>query len=88
MTQNDLGIALGDLASRSEGAQAAQYLQQAVEAYRSALQVSPESSCPRTGQRPRTTWVLRSAIWRVAARARRPPHICSRRSRPTAAPCT
>jgi tetratricopeptide (TPR) repeat protein len=44
--QNNLGTALTDLAERSEGTQIAQYLQQAVEAYNSALQVKTESGSP------------------------------------------
>jgi tetratricopeptide (TPR) repeat protein len=39
MTQNNLGNALDDLAGRSEGPQAAAYLEQSVAAFRSALQV-------------------------------------------------
>ena len=47
-TQNNLGIALGDLAGRSEGAQAYQYLlQQAVDAYRNALQVYTREQLPQ-----------------------------------------
>jgi tetratricopeptide (TPR) repeat protein len=46
MTQNNLGTALADLAGRSEGAQAGAYLEQAVAAYRSALQVRTEASFP------------------------------------------
>ena len=46
MTQNNLGIALRNLAERSEGAQASQYLQQAVDDFRSALQVRTESDFP------------------------------------------
>jgi tetratricopeptide (TPR) repeat protein len=45
-TQNNLGVALGDLAQRSEGPQATAYLEQAVGAYRGALEVSTESDSP------------------------------------------
>ena len=50
MTQNNLGNALSDLAERSEGPQAAAYLEQAVAAYRGALQVEPASNCRRIGR--------------------------------------
>ena len=46
MTQDNLGNALAALGKRREGAQASQYLQQAVDAYRSALQVYIESAFP------------------------------------------
>jgi hypothetical protein len=46
MTQNNLGNALRDLAERSEGAQASQFLQQAVDAFSSALQVYTEPTFP------------------------------------------
>ena len=47
MTQNNLGITLGDLASRSEGPRAAELLNQAVEAYRSALKVYTREQLPQ-----------------------------------------
>jgi tetratricopeptide (TPR) repeat protein len=50
-TQNNLGNALDDLAGRSEGAQAAAYLEQAVAAYRSALQVTTEANFPAQWRR-------------------------------------
>jgi hypothetical protein len=46
MTQNNLGIALDDLAERSEGEKAAQYLAQTVDACRNALQVRTETDFP------------------------------------------
>ena len=47
MTQNNLGLALGVLAGRSEGPLAAAYLEQSVAAFRSALQVITEANFPR-----------------------------------------
>jgi tetratricopeptide (TPR) repeat protein len=47
MTQNNLGSALDALARRSEGAQAFQYLQQAVDAYHRSLQVYTREQLPQ-----------------------------------------
>src|SRR5271157_3298345 len=47
MTQNNLGVTLDDLASRSEGPRAAELLNQAVEACRSALQVYTGQQLPQ-----------------------------------------
>jgi hypothetical protein len=47
MTQNNLGIALKDLGEQSEGAQATAYLQQSVDAYRSALEVYTREQPPQ-----------------------------------------
>ena len=59
-TQNNLGNALGDLAAPVEGPRAAELLQEAVEAYRAALQVCTREQLPQRlghdpeqpGQRP------------------------------------
>jgi tetratricopeptide (TPR) repeat protein len=45
--QNNLGAVLDELAGRSEGAQAAEYLQQAVAAYKGALQVYTREQLPQ-----------------------------------------
>src|SRR3954463_12782517 len=47
MTKNNLGIALHDLAGRSEGPKAAGLLDQAVDPYRSALQVRTRDQLPQ-----------------------------------------
>ena len=67
MTQNNLGVALRALAGRSEGAQAAADLQQAVEAYRSALQVRTEADFP--GQWLRTMFNLALAYEQMGDRS-------------------
>ena len=46
MTQNNLGEALAALAGRNKGPEAAAYLEQAVTAYRDALQVRTEADLP------------------------------------------
>ena len=55
-TQNNLGVALGDLAGHSEGPQATAYLEQAIAACRGALEVRTESDFPL--QWTRTMWNL------------------------------
>jgi tetratricopeptide (TPR) repeat protein len=47
MTQNNLGIALRDLAGRSEGAAGVQALNDAVSAFRSALEVRTREQLPQ-----------------------------------------
>src|SRR5436309_1102688 len=46
MTQDNLGNALRALAERSEGPQAAAYLEQSIAAFRSALEVRAEGNFP------------------------------------------
>ena len=46
-TQNNLGIVLEDLGTRSSGDQSAQYLQQSVTAYRAALEVRTREQLPQ-----------------------------------------
>jgi len=47
MTQNNLGIVLKDLGERVSGEQGAQYLEQAVAAYRAALEVRTREQLPQ-----------------------------------------
>ena len=86
MTQNNLGIALRDLAARVEGAAG----RRALAGGRRRLPArprrsTPASSCPRTGPRPRTTWASPSRPGGPGGAARGPPSSWRRPSTPTAA---
>ena len=75
MTQFRLGRALGDLGRRVEGPRAVELLNQAVLAFRSALQVFTRDARPRTGPGPRSTWAAPSVTLGVAWRVRWPPTL-------------
>ena len=67
MTQNNLAIALSDQAARFEGAEAVELLDQAVDAYRQALQVYIPEEFPQ--QWANTQNNLANALRNQAARA-------------------
>ena len=70
MTQNNLGNALGNLASRSEGPRATELLDQAVEAYRSALKVRTREQLPQEWATTQNN--LGNALCNLASRSEGP----------------
>ena len=76
-TQNNLGLALQDLGTRSGGEEGRKLLEEAVAASRALWRSMREPICLRIGPRPRTIWASRFGIWERAA-AEKKAASCSR----------
>jgi len=63
MTQNGLGLALGNQAARTEGPRGAELLAQAVAAFRSALEVYTREQLPQYWAGTQDN--LGAALWRA-----------------------